>query len=101
MAWGEVAARRLPFRSHAPAAMAHESTNSPQLLCVFGAVAIAGIHTSAVKVPSMTASRVAASRGGIENRTPRPAARGPATAKDAQPVWKGRQAGTSPAVSRL
>ena len=64
--------------THAAEAIAHEMKNAVLGSRVFGAAAIAGPQTRIVNRLIMHASAVAATRGAIENSTPRPQAICPA-----------------------
>src|ERR1700687_2476246 len=71
--------------THAADAIAHEMKNAVHDSRVVGAARIAGPQTRTVNTLIMPASALAATRGKIENSTPRPLAICPAPVRQAQP----------------
>src|SRR6266446_960213 len=72
--------------THAADAIAHEMKNAVHGSRVLGAATIAGPQTRSVNRLIMAASVIAATRGKIENSTPRPQAICPAPVRVAQPT---------------
>src|SRR5450432_1573821 len=84
--------------THAADAIAQEMKNAVHGNRVLGAARIAGPQTSSVNKLIIPASAHAATRGKIENSTPRPLAICPAPVRYAQPTRYGSHAGTKSAV---